>query len=84
LFENNTGKYIDKLGDIVKDYNNTKHFTTKRTPYEVYFEGKKPLEIFYIGTHSSPKYKEGDLVRISSKEYLRKESLQNGVKKSSK
>ena len=55
--------YIDKLDDIVDEYNNTYHTTIKMKPIDV---KDKP----YINTskkinYKDPKFKVGDLVRIS-------------------
>ena len=55
--------YIDKLDDIVNEYNNTKHRTTKMKPIDVkdntYIDfGKEVNDI-------DPKFKVGDHVRIS-------------------
>ena len=60
--------YIDKLDDIVNEYNNTYHTTTKM----------KPIDDTYINTYNNtyintdketngkdPKFKVGDRVRIS-------------------
>ena len=55
--------YIDKLGDIVKDYNNTYHKSIKMKPVDVkdntYIDFKKEVN------DKNPKFKVGDHVRIS-------------------
>ena len=55
--------YIDKLDDIVNEYNNTKHRTTKMKPINVkdntYIDFGKEVNDNY------PKFKLGDHVRIS-------------------
>ena len=55
--------YIDKLDDIVSEYNNTKHRTIKMKPidvkYNTYIEFGKEVD------HNDPKFKVGDCVRIS-------------------
>ena len=55
--------YIDKLDDIVSEYNNTKHRTTKMKPNDIkdnaYIDfGKEAID-------NDPKFKVGDHVRIS-------------------
>ena len=55
--------YIDKLDDIVNEYNNTKHRATKMKPIDVkdntYIDFGKEVNDNY------PKFKVGDHVRIS-------------------
>ena len=55
--------YIDKLGDIVKKYNNAYHTTIKMKPADVkdntYMNFKKEFN------NKNPKFKVGDHVRIS-------------------
>ena len=55
--------YIDTLDDIVKEYNNTKHITTKMKPIDVkdntYIDAGKEVN------NNDPKFKIGDHVRIS-------------------
>ena len=55
--------YIDKLNDIVNEYNNTYHRTSKMKPVDVkdniYINFKKEVN------HKDPKFKVGDNVRIS-------------------
>ena len=55
--------YIDKLDDIVNDYNNTYHRTIKMKPVDVkdniYFDFKKEVN------DKDPKFKVGDHIRIS-------------------
>lgn len=66
-----THKFIDKLQDIVKGYNNSYHTSIKMTPKEA-TEGKNQ-ELVYTNLYSKysesipskPKYKEGDIVRTS-------------------
>ena len=68
--------YIDKLDDIVNEYNNTKHRTTKMKPIDVkdntYIDFGKEVNDndpkFKIGKEvndNDPKFKVGDHVRIS-------------------
>ena len=55
--------YIDKLDDIVNEYNNTYHRTIKMKPVDVkdntYIDFKKEIN------NKDPKFKVGDYVRIS-------------------
>ena len=55
--------YIDKLDDIVDEYNNTYHRTIKMKPADVkdntYIDFKKEVD------DKDPKFKVGDHVRIS-------------------
>ena len=55
--------YIDKLDDIVNEYNNTYHRTTKMNPVDVkdniYIDFQKEVN------NRDPKFKIGDHVRIS-------------------
>ena len=55
--------YIDKLDDIVNEYNNTYHTTIKMKPIDVkdntYIDTDKEIKYKY------PKFKVGDRVRIS-------------------
>ena len=55
--------YIDKLDDIVNEYNNTYHTTIKMKPVDVkdniYINADKEIN------NEDPKFKVGDLVRIS-------------------
>ena len=51
--------YIDKLDDNVNKYNNTYHKTIKMKPVDA-----KPSK--YIDSRKDPKFKIGDIVRISN------------------
>ena len=71
--DNNTNKYIDVLPDLVEDYNNTVHSSTKFTPVEA---SKKENEFKvwrnlypdrYKTSRLNPKFSEGDKVRITKK-----------------
>ena len=71
--DNNTNKYIDVLPDLVEDYNNTVHSSTKFTPVEA---SKKENEFkvwrnlypdLYKTSRLNPKFSEGDKVRITKK-----------------
>ena len=71
--DNNTYKYIDVLPDLVEDYNNTVHSSTKLTPKEA---SKKKNEFTvwrnlypdrYKKYNITPKFSVGDEVRITKK-----------------
>ena len=71
--DNNTYKYIDVLPDLVEDYNNTVHSSTKLTPKEA---SKKKNELtvwrnLYLDrfkiNNLTPKFSVGDEVRITKK-----------------
>ena len=55
--------YIDKLDDMVGEYNNTYHRTTEMKPVDVgdntYIDFEKEVN------HKDPKFKVGDYIRIS-------------------
>ena len=72
--------YIDKLDDIVGEYNNTYHRTIKMKPVDVkdntYIDFKKEVN------DKDPKFKVGDHVRISKyKLFLLMDTHQTGLKK---
>ena len=73
--------YIDKLDDIVGEYNNTYHRTIKMKPVDVkdntYIDFEKEVN------DKDPKFKVGDHVRISKykKTFLIKDIHQTGLKK---
>ena len=60
--------HIDKLDDIVNEYNNTYHGTIKMKPVDVkentYIDFKKEVN------DKDPKFKVGDYVRISKYKYI--------------
>ena len=69
--------YIDKLDDIVNEYNNAKHKTTKIKPIDV-----KDNTYIAFGKEvndNDPKFKAGNHARIST--FLLKSILQTGLKK---
>ena len=55
--------YIDKLDDIVNEYNNTKHRTTKMKPIDV--KDNTYIDFGKEVNDNDPKFKIGDHVRIS-------------------
>ena len=55
--------YIDKLVDIVNEYNNTKHRTTKMEPTE--FKDNTYIDFGKEVNDNDPKFKVGDNVRTS-------------------
>ena len=55
--------YIDKLDDIVNEYNNTKHRTTKMKPIDV--KDNTYIDFGKEVNDNDPKFKVGDHVRIS-------------------
>ena len=55
--------YIDKLDDIVNEYNNTKHRTTKMKPIDV--KDNTYINFGKEVNDNDPKFKVGDHVRIS-------------------
>ena len=55
--------YIDKLGDIVNEYNNTKHRTTKMKPFDV--KDNTYIDFGKEVNDNDPKFKVGDHARIS-------------------
>ena len=56
-------EYIDKLDDIVNEYNNTKHRATKMKPIDV--KDNTYINFGKEVNDNDPKFKVGDLVRIS-------------------
>ena len=71
--DNNTYKYIDVLPDLVEDYNNTVHSSTKLTPKEA-SKKKNELTVWrnlypdrYKKYDIIPKFSVGDEVRITKK-----------------
>ena len=71
--DNNTYKYIDVLPDLVEDYNNTVHSSTKLTPKEA-SKKKNKLTVWrnlypdrYKTSRLNPKFSVGDEVRITKK-----------------
>ena len=55
--------YIDKLDDIVKEYNNTYHTSIKMEPVDVEIDTN--IDFQKEINHKDPKFKVGDHVRIS-------------------
>ena len=55
--------YVDNLDDIVNSYNNTYHSTTKMKPADV--KSSKYIDFSKEINDKDPKFKIGDIVRIS-------------------
>ena len=55
--------YIDKLDEVVNEYNNTKHRTTKMKPIDV--KDNIYIDLDKEVNDNDPKFKVGDHVRIS-------------------
>ena len=71
--------YIDKLDDIVNEYNNTYHWTIKMKPVNdkdnTYIDSRKEIN------DNDPKFKVDDHLRISKyKNILLRDTLQTGLK----
>ena len=71
--DNNTNKYIDVLPDLVEDYNNTVHSSTKLSPVEA-SKKENELKVWrnlypdrYKTSRLNPKFSVGDEVRITKK-----------------
>ena len=71
--ENNTYRYIDALPELVEDYNNTIHSSTKLSPIDA-SKKKNELTVWrnlypdrYKINNLTPKFSVGDEVRISKK-----------------
>ena len=71
--DNNTYRYIDALPELVEDYNNTVHSSTKLTPIEA-SKKKNELTVWrnlypdrYKTSRLNPKFSVGDEVRITKK-----------------
>ena len=72
--------YINKLDNIVNEYNNTYHRTIKMKPIDV--KDNTDINIDKEVNDKNPKFKVGDHVRISKyKNILLKAILQIGLKK---
>lgn len=63
--EKQSREWVGMLPELLKDYNNTVHRSTGKTPYEVYVGGEKPEQKFKTIKRKLPKFKKGDYVRIS-------------------
>ena len=55
--------YIDKLDDMVGEYNNTYHRTTEMKPVDI--EDNTYIDFEKEVNHKDPKFKVGDYIRIS-------------------
>ena len=73
-------EYVDKLDDIVDEYNNTCHRTIKMKPVDV--KGNTYIDFKKEVNDKDHKFKVGDHVRISKyKIFLLKDTHQIGLKK---
>ena len=54
--------YIDKLDDVVNEYNNTKHRTTKMKPTDV--KGNTYIDFCKVVNDNDPKFKVGENIEI--------------------
>ena len=71
--------YIDKLDDIVNEYNNTKHRATKMKPIDV--KDNTYIDFGKEVNDNDPKFKVGDHVRILKyKNIFSKGYTPNGLK----
>ena len=73
LTDNNTNRYIDVLAELVEEYNNTVHSSTKLTPIDASKE-ENELKVWrnlypdrYKTSRLNPKFSVGDEVRITKK-----------------
>lgn len=73
---NNTTKWVSICDKLTKAINNTTHRMIRCTPYEIFSGKKLPQEMPVELKKKSPKYKIGDLVRLSQA----KEVFQHGYK----
>ena len=71
--KNNNSKWVDKIDDIVINYNNTYHSTIKMAPSKVTWENRK---LVFKNSYPNKKFtnncrlKRGDRVRVALKKYL--------------
>ena len=72
MHENNTNRFIDKLQDFVKAYNNTYHRGIKARPSEItfknelkFYKAQKDRSDKYVNDNIKYKFSIGDKVRIS-------------------
>ncbi|XP_065640497.1 uncharacterized protein LOC136073070 [Hydra vulgaris] len=93
---NSTRKYIDVLDEMVNQYNNTKHSSINMNPVEE--SNKKNENIVFLNLNgkvrSNPinevaespksKFSVGDKVRITKKDCLKKDTQQDGLKRTTK
>ena len=68
MYANNTLTFVDVLDKLIDNYNHTKHTTTKRTPYSIFYEGEVPLIPGLGLDHDDEgKLRKGDKVRVMLK-----------------
>ena len=68
--------YINKLDDIVNEYNNTKHRTTKMKP--IYVRDNTYIDFGKEVNDNDPKFKVGDYVKISKYKNIFSKGYGNG------
>ena len=71
--------YIDKLGDIIHEYNNKYNTTIKRKPVDA--KSDRYIDFKKENTRKDPKLKVGDHVKIFLKTFFRKAMFQICLKK---
>ena len=71
--------YINKLDDIVSEYNNTYHTTIKMKPVDV--KDNTSIDFKKDVNDKNPKFKMGDYVRISKYKNIFKDTHQIDQKK---
>jgi len=64
---NDTVKYVDAVDDMIDNYNNTKHSSIHRTPFEILKKEKLPITVVDNVTVPLDDYKIGDYVRFQRK-----------------
>ena len=80
--------YIDKLDDIISEYNNTYHSTINMKPVDVksnnYIDSSEEINNNNNNNNKDPKYKIGDIVRSSKYKnwnFSRKKVVKNKLKR---
>lgn len=76
LYSNSTLTYIDILDDLIHNYNNTKHSTTKMKPIDILMHGKQSQQEYNVPEQYD--FKVGDKVRhLLKHKIFSKRSFQN-------
>ena len=63
MYSNDTLVYYDVLDDLVYNYNNTVHSTTKQKPTDIWNGKERPLNIIQEESDVEDQFKNGDVVR---------------------